>query len=317
MCKALHRLGHQVVVLDNHSTSPDQNVHTFGHFYRGDIADGSLVAEVLKKHRFEAVFHFAARSIVNESEEKPFLYLEDNTRKSTLFFESLVKSGVKNLVFSSTSSVYGSQPDTDFLDEDSPTRPSNAYALSKKLLEDVLMYLAPKYGLNVGILRYFNVAGSDPEFEIGENHLPETHLIPRLVLSHLNQEELQFQLFGDQHPTKDGTCVRDYIHVNDLVRAHYRTYEYLLRHPGAPIFNLGSGRGYSVKEVIQVFEKVIGAKIHYVTAPPRHQDPPRLVCRTDKAARELGFTNEYDLEDCVRHCLGYLKSRGALNESKN
>jgi UDP-glucose 4-epimerase len=308
MCKHLHRLGHEVIVLDDHSTSPHEATHAYGKFYEGDISDKNFVGGILARHRVDGVFHFAARSVVSESEDKPFMYFNDNTNKSTMFFEALTRNGIKNIVFSSTSSTYGHTQE-EFLSEESMQNPSNAYAVSKKLLEDVLRYVSSKYQTGVAVLRYFNVAGSDPDLDIGENHEPETHLIPNLCLSHIRGKEMSFKLFGDDHPTPDGTCIRDYIHVCDLVKAHFQAYEYLAKKPGFHVFNLGSGRGFSVKEVITAFEKVTGTKLNYETAPARREDPPRLVCQVDKAARELGFKNEYGLEDCIRHTLSYLKKR--------
>ncbi len=306
MCKILHGMGHEVVIIDNHSSSPEEPVHNYGTFYEGDIGDAEFVTEVLKQYQFSAVFHFAALSVVSESEAEPFRYFYNNSIQSMVFFETLIEHKIKNIVFSSTSSTYGNNMTLEFLAEDSPQNPSNAYAVSKKLVEDTLTYLAQKYSFNAAILRYFNVAGSDPALEIGENHEPESHLIPSLCLSFVNKQSTTFKLFGEDHPTPDGTCIRDYIHVEDLVRAHYLAYENFSKKPGVEIFNLGSGKGYSVKEVMKVFEEVTGAPLKFEVCPARKQDPPRLVCQIKKAKTELGFENRYTLKDAIQHTLNYL-----------
>lgn len=307
MCQYLHKQGHTVLVLDSHITSPQNPVHSYGQFFRGDISDESVVKEILNNHKVDGVFHFAARSVVSESEEFPFDYINDNSVKSTRFLKTLVEHGIKKIVFSSTSSVYGAQSDKEKLNEEVLPSPENAYALSKKLVEDNLRYLAGRFSLNVGVLRYFNVAGSDPNLEIGENHHPETHLIPNLCLSHLRSQTLKFKLFGDQHPTSDGTCVRDYIHVCDLVRAHWLTFKYFKNEKSFDVFNLGSGKGFSVLEVLKEFESVVGTKVNYEVVGARAGDPPRLVCDIQKATERLGFSNEYGLKDCIEHCFSYLR----------
>ena len=309
MCKLLHKLGHEVVIIDNHSTSPEEPVHNFGTFFDGDIGDTDFVSEVLSNYKFSAVFHFAALSVVSESELEPFRYFYNNSIQSMVFFETLIEHKIQNIVFSSTSSTYGNNLKLEFLDEEAPQNPSNAYAVSKKLVEDTLTYLAQKYKFNAAILRYFNVAGNDPELVIGENHEPESHLIPSLCLSLINNKTMNFKLFGDKHPTPDGTCIRDYIHVEDLVRAHYLAYENFAKKPGVEVFNLGSGKGYSVKEVMKVFEEVSGAPLKYEICPAREQDPPRLVCQIRKAKTELGFENQFSLRDAIEHTLNYLKKK--------
>lgn len=316
MCKLLSNLGQEVVVIDSYVTSPKQPVHSYGVFYRGDVGDRGFVNQVLSRHSVEAVFHFAARSVVAESEAQPFMYFCDNSQKSTVFLQSVVEHGIKNIIFSSTSSVYGTNTEDDLLNEGLSPRPENAYALSKKLVEDTLEYLTKRYSLNVGVLRYFNVAGSDPTLEIGENHEPETHLIPNLCLSYIKGNQLKFKLFGDQHPTPDGTCIRDYIHVCDLVRAHWLCYEYMLQRRGYEIFNLGSGVGFSVLEVLKEVEAVVNSKIDYDVLDARPGDPPRLVCDIKKAHRALGFENEYNLRQCIATTLDYLRKKAEAPVSK-
>lgn len=310
MSQWLSQQGFDVVILDDHSTSPENEVHNYGIFYRGDISDEKLVSDILRTHKIDGVFHFAAKAIVVESEEKPFDYFFHNVTKSTNFFKVLVDNSIKNIVFSSTCSTYGVESLDGLLSEDNEQNPTNAYAVSKKLVEDVLVYLSHKYKINVALLRYFNVAGSSPKLDIGENHDPETHLIPSLCLSHIKGESMKFKLYGDQYPTEDGTCVRDYIHVCDLARAHELAFNFINKEKGLHVFNLGSGKGYSVKEVLQSFEKITGQELGYEICPPRENDPPRLVCDITKAAKLLGFSPKYNLDDCIEHSLGYLKSKG-------
>ena len=313
MCKYLHSLGHNIHIFDNHCTSPKHQVHSYGQFYNLDIGDKAAVAKALQKiGSVDAVFHFAARALVGESEEIPFFYYQENFVKTLHFCEVIIENQIKNFIFSSTCATFGI-PDTATISESNPQNPINAYGASKKMVEVLLRDLGRKNLLNVSVLRYFNAAGCSPDAEIGENHDPETHLIPNLILAHLAGKQNSFKLFGNQYPTPDGSCVRDYIHVLDLAEAHYLAFEFVKKQKGFHDFNLGSGLGYSVLDVKKEFEAIIQKDLPMEVYPPRPGDPAYLVANSQKALANLNWKTKYTLADCISHSLKYLSRKAKEN----
>lgn len=311
MCKYLHRTGNEVFVIDNHSTSPNYNVHKFGQFYRFDIGDGDELQRFFDKHQIDCIFHFAAKALVGESQLEPIFYFKENISKTLTLLDSCIKNKVRSFVFSSSCATYGDKSDP--ISEESEQTPINSYGLSKLVVEQILRDLSAKNLIDVAVLRYFNASGCSPEAELGENHEPETHLIPNLIKSYLKKEVNKFFIFGTNYSTKDGTCVRDYIHVEDLVRAHSLAANFIGKNRGFYDFNLGSGVGYSVLEVIRAFEKITNAQLDITFGARRPGDPPSLISDPSKAQRVLGFTPEYSLEQSIEHSLNYLSSLENVN----
>lgn len=301
MCKYLHGLRARVVIIDNHSTSPAHPVHDFGECHRLDIADHETVTALLRETKPDAVFHFAAKTLVGESEARPFYYYAENFQKTLALLESCVRADARRLVFSSTCAIFGA-PHMPTLDEAHPQHPMSTYGRTKQLMELAMRDLAGKGLLDVAVFRYFNAAGCTPDGTLGENHDPETHLIPNLCRAHVPGSAAPFVLHGDDYDTPDGTCIRDYIHVDDLVRVHARALP-LLAQGGFHDFNLGSETGHSVREVIAAFETVTGAPLPVTTAPRRPGDVPRLVANAAKAKTQLDFAPRHTLHDCIAHTL--------------
>ena len=290
MVRLLDRAGHQVVVLDNLSTGFEKAV-TAGDLVVGDMADSALVESVLKEHRIEAVMHFAAFALVGESVENPAKYYQNNVVGTLSLLESMRRCGVTRIVFSSTCATYG-VPEVLPIRETSNQAPVNPYGFTKLVCERALQDYALAYDFGFAALRYFNAAGASPVGDIGEDHDPETHLIPIILQVALNQRE-SVTIFGDDWATRDGTCVRDYIHVDDLGAAHLAALEKLEPGKGLKI-NLGSGRGYSVREVIDCCRQVTGIDIDFEIGTRRAGDPPELVAEPVLAKELLGWTPQYD-----------------------
>lgn len=269
-------------------------------FYKEDIASCDYV---LKQHKIDVAIHFAAFSLVGESVLNPLKYYSGNVLKSTLLFQSLLNNGVKKLVFSSTAAVYG-EPKQVPIKEDYERNPVNPYGRSKLIIEQVLDDLDKASGFKSIRLRYFNVAGADFEGYLGEKHNPETHLIPNVLKTALNlskgEKSVQpFVMMGTDYPTKDGTCIRDYIHVLDIAAAHYLAAEKLLQGEETACYNLGSGCGYSVREVFETCKKITALPLPFVEVERREGDPSVLVASNEKAKRELGWSPEHTLEEMV------------------
>jgi UDP-glucose 4-epimerase len=293
--EALVAGGADVVVLDDLSQGRRAAVHPSAAFERGSLADRAFVDAVLDRHRPEAVMHFAARSLVGQSVQEPWLYLRDNVVCGMNLLESMGERGVRRFILSSTANLFG-EPERVPIDEDERIAPGSPYGESKYILERLLHQLARVKGLRYAALRYFNAAGATAVR--GEDHRPETHLIP-IVLEVAMGKRAEVSIFGDDYPTPDGTCVRDYIHVADLAQAHLLALGALDR--GSAVYNLGNGAGYSVKQVIETARAVTGCAIPAVTAPRRAGDPPVLVAGSDRIRAELGWAPRYpDLESIVR-----------------
>jgi UDP-arabinose 4-epimerase len=297
--KALAGAGYAPVVVDNLSNGHEWAVK-WGPFERGDLSDARWVADVVRRHRVEAVVHFAASAYVGESMTQPRKYFHNNTVNTLQLLDVMVDAGVRSIVFSSTCATYG-MPQRLPLDETHPQSPVNPYGESKLAVERILHWYGRAYGIGWVALRYFNAAGADPDGEIGEVHDPETHLIP-LVIGAALGEVGPVGVFGTDYPTPDGTAIRDYIHVMDLADAHLRALEYLARGGESVALNLGTGEGHSVRAVIEAVESAAGRPVPRVDSPRRAGDPPSLVANAARAREVLGWTPRYpELRTIVEH----------------
>ena len=285
-CKLLAANGFEPVTVDNLSTGWADAVK-FGPFERVDLLNRADLDRVFQTHKPAAVLHFAALSQVGEATEKPGLYWHNNVTGSINLIEAAIAADCKNFVFSSTCATYGDQ-DNVVLDENSAQHPANAYGSSKRAIEEILRDFAASDGLRHVIFRYFNVAGADPDGEIGEHHQPETHLVP-VILDVIAGARDQLTIHGDDYPTADGTCVRDYVHVMDLVEAHVLGLRHLLDGKPSRVFNLGTGHGYSVREVVDQARVVTNREIPLVVGPRRAGDCTKLVSGSERAKSELGW----------------------------
>jgi UDP-glucose 4-epimerase len=298
-CKALARAGYVPVALDNLSTGWAEAVK-FGPLVEADLMDRAAVDAAFAHYRPVAVMHFAALSLVGESMSNPGRYWRVNTGSALNLMEAAVANGCLNFVFSSTCATFGDQ-DGVVLNEDTVQKPINAYGASKRAIEDMLRNYGAAYGLNHVIFRYFNVAGADPEGELGEQHRPETHLIP-LMLDAIEGRRPALTVFGTDYPTPDGTCLRDYVHVSDLVQAHVLGLEWLLNGKGDAVFNLGTGKGFSVREVIAASKTVTNRPVPVIEGPRRAGDAAALVSGSQRAEAVLGWRPQHAaLEEMIRH----------------
>ncbi len=294
---ALLQAGHEPVILDNLTKGHEEAV-LGGRFIQADLTEGGVLQQIMERERIEAVIDMAADSLVGESMEHPGRYFRNNIYGGMVLLEAMKACGVKYLVFSSTAAVYG-EPETVPIPEEHPTRPTNPYGFTKLTMEGMMSWYERAHGLCYGSLRYFNAAGSEPGGRIGEDHRPETHLVPIVLQAALGIRPA-VRLFGNDYPTPDGTCIRDYIHVMDLADAHVLTLQALVETGRSRIYNLGNGRGYSNREVIAAAEKVTGRRIPVEEAPRRPGDPAVLVASSEKIANELGWQPRYaKLEEIV------------------
>ncbi|MFZ5655692.1 MAG: UDP-glucose 4-epimerase GalE [Pseudomonadota bacterium] len=289
-CLALARAGHEVTVLDNLFAGHREAVR-WGPLVEADILRPETLDAGFAR-RVDAVMHFCARSLVGESVTDPVAYYQNNVAGTLNLLEAMRRHGVDRLVFSSTAAVFGN-PVSDVIDEEHPKEPINPYGASKLMVERILADAAAAYGLRSVALRYFNAAGAAADEGIGESHEPETHLIPN-ALKAAAGAGAGLKVFGNDYPTRDGTCVRDYVHVLDLADAHLRALDWMDREPGAHRFNLGNGNGFSVLEVIEAARRVTGHRLPYEIAPRRAGDPPVLVASSALAREKLGWTPKYD-----------------------
>ena len=300
--------GRDVVVADNLLTGFQEAVHPKARFYRADIRDRQAMDQLFEREQIEGVIHFAASSQVGESMSDPLKYYDNNLGGTTVLLQSMVAHGVDKIVFSSTAATYGEPERVPILETDK-TVPTNCYGETKLAMEKMMAWTSRAHGLRYVALRYFNACGAHPSGLIGEAHDPETHLIP-VILQVPNGKRAKISIFGDDYPTKDGTCVRDYIHVSDLAQAHILALEYLLNGGENNVFNLGNGVGFTVKEVIDVARSVTGHPIPAETCPRRAGDPAQLVASSDKARTVLGWQPKYaDLETIVSSAWAWHKSR--------
>lgn len=295
---ALIEKGEDVVIIDNLETGHIEAVHPKARFYQGDIRDRAFVDSVLDKEKIDAVIHFAANSLVGESMTNPLKYYDNNVNGTKVLLQSMVAHGIDKIVFSSTAATYG-EPDKVPIVETDKTEPTNAYGETKLAMEKMFKWTDTAHGMKYVSLRYFNACGAHQSGEIGEAHTTETHLIPLVLQVPLGQREA-INVYGDDYPTKDGTCVRDYIHVTDLAQAHMLAVEYLMKDNDSNIFNLGSGNGFTVNEVIEVARKVTGHPIPAKITERRAGDPAKLIASSEKAKEVLGWKPEHtDLEEII------------------
>lgn len=288
----------EVVVLDNLATGHKEAVDSRAVFVKGDLGNVEDLESIFSKYPIKAVMHFAAYSLVGESVQDPYKYYENNVANTLTLLNVMLKHNVKNFIFSSTAATYGI-PKEEIIVEKSETAPINPYGRSKLMVEQILADFHTAYGLHYVVLRYFNAAGAHVSGEIGENHDPETHLIP-IILQQLLGERESISVFGTDYPTEDGTCIRDYIHVTDLANAHIAALDALLNGTKkAETYNLGNGVGYSVKQVIEMCEKVTGTKANVILGDRRAGDPARLVASSEKIFSELGWKAERGLETII------------------
>ena len=283
--------GEEVIVVDNLQTGHKAAVLEDATLYIGDLRDEHFLDDVFKKHTIDAVVHFAADSLVGESVTNPLNYYDNNVYGAMSLLKVMHANDVKKIVFSSTAATYG-EAENFPIQESDPAIPTNPYGETKLAIEKMLKWTEEAYGIHYVALRYFNVAGAHLDGKIGEDHFPETHLIPIILQVALGSREA-ISIFGDDYDTHDGTCIRDYIHVTDLANAHILALKKLEKDETSGIYNLGSGTGFTVKEVIEATRKVTGHPIPTVIAPRRAGDPARLVASSEKAKAELGWEPQY------------------------
>lgn len=284
--------GRDVVVADNLQTGFKAAVHPKARFYQADIRDRAAMDALFEQEHIEGVIHFAASSQVGESMNDPLKYYDNNLGGTMVLLSSMVAHGVDKIVFSSTAATYGEPEQVPILEGDK-TQPTNCYGETKLAMEHMMRWVSRAHGLKYVALRYFNACGAHPSGAIGEAHNPETHLIP-LILQVPNGQRKKISIFGDDYPTKDGTCIRDYIHVSDLAQAHILALDYLLQGGENNVFNLGNGVGFTVKEVIDVARAVTGHPIPAETCPRRAGDPAQLIASSKKAVEQLGWKPKYN-----------------------
>ena len=284
---ALIEQGEEVVIVDNLQTGHRKAIHPQAAFYEADIRDAAALDKIFTAHRIDAVIHFAANSLVGESMEQPLLYFNNNVYGMQVLLEAMIRHGADKIVFSSTAAVYG-EPKRVPIREDDGTNPTNTYGETKLTMEKMMKWVSRAHGMRYVSLRYFNAAGALPDGSIGEDHRTETHLIP-LILQVPTGRRDHITVFGDDYPTPDGTCLRDYIHVVDLADAHVRALAYLRRGGESDIFNLGNGQGFSVKEMIAAAEQATGRTIKVEIGARRAGDPAQLIASSEKARAVLGW----------------------------
>lgn len=304
----MERRGYEVVIVDDLSRGHEHNVGNLP-FHKLHLSETGALADLLARERVDAVIHFAAHSMVGESVKKPELYFLNNAGGSASLLSAMIQANVKRLVFSSTAAVYGT-PQVVPISEDLPFAPVNPYGESKVLVEKMLGWMDRCSGLRSIALRYFNACGADPESGLGEEHDPETHLIPLLIRAVVSDQPVT--IFGDDYETPDGTCVRDYVHVSDLADAHVAAIEKLLAGGGSDVFNVGTGAGHSVFEVMRAVEKVAGQKVPHQIGARRAGDPAVLVASSDKLKNALGWKPKFtELEDTVATAWQFERRRAA------
>ena len=299
---ALQQADYEVIVLDN---------LVYGHreliedvlkvpLIIGDTGDIDCLNQIFNTYDIAAIMHFAAYAYVGESVSNPIKYYKNNVSSTVMLIEAMLAAGVQHMVFSSTCATYGI-PSQIPIPEDEPQNPINPYGMSKLMVERILQDASAAYDLRSVRFRYFNAAGADPEGRLGEDHIPETHLIPLVLLTALGQRE-SFSIYGTDYSTPDGTCIRDFIHVSDLAQAHVLGLKYLLEGGETTVFNLGNGNGYSIRQVLEAAEKITGRKISAVECDRRPGDPPELVGSSRKAQKILGWQPKYaDIEQILTH----------------
>ena len=299
--------GYNVIVIDNLSTGYQKAIDQSAKFYHLSTHNEDGVYEVLLKEKIDVVMHFAAFSLVGESVENPLKYYHNNVEGTRSLLAAMIRANINAFIFSSTAAVYGIQ-ETMPITEEHPLMPTNPYGKTKRMIEELLQDLNSSHpSFNYVSLRYFNVAGAYKDGSIGENHNPETHLIPNVIKSVLNNDK-NLKVFGTDYPTKDGTAIRDYIHVEDLIDAHIKALRYIEQHQQSNIFNLGSSEGYSVLDIIKTTESVLEKKVFYKNEARRAGDPPVLIASYHKAKEILEWRPKRTLSEMIRSANDYFQS---------
>lgn len=299
--------GEDVVIIDNLETGHIEAVHEDARFYKGDIRDFDFLDSLFTKESIDAVIHFAANSLVGESMTNPLKYYDNNLCGTKVLLEAMVKHNIKKIVFSSTAATYGEPEKLPILETDR-TEPTNTYGETKLSMEKMFKWTGLAHGLKYVSLRYFNACGAHKNGKIGEAHNPETHLIP-LILQVPNGKRKEIQIFGDDYDTHDGTCVRDYIHVTDLAKAHILALKYLMAGNDSNIFNLGNGIGFTVNEVIEAAREVTSHQIPAKICERRAGDPAKLIASSEKAKEVLGWRPQYtDIKEIIETAWNFHKS---------
>jgi len=299
MVKMLHLSGHDVLTLDNLSNGYRDAV-LYGEFVEGDITNRALLDHLFSKYQFDGVMHFASFIQVGESMEQPAMYYKNNVSNTINLLSAMAKAKIRSFIFSSTAAIFG-EPDYVPIDEEHPKKPINPYGHSKLMVEQILHDFDNAYNLKSVCLRYFNAAGADADGELGERHIPETHLIP-LVLQAAAGRRDNISIFGTDYDTPDGTCIRDYIHIEDLCSAHLLSLEYLVSGGDSRAYNMGNGQGYSIRDVIDTVKKVTGSGFEVIESPRRDGDPASLVADSTQLQADLGWEPKYpDLETIIQH----------------
>jgi UDP-glucose 4-epimerase len=298
--------GYDVVIVDNLNTGHMKAVDPRATFYKEDIRNKDAMVEIFKKEKPDAVVHFAALSLVGVSMKDPLAYFDNNVYGMISLLEAMQETGINKIVFSSSAATYGEQEKMP-LTEESPTKPTSVYGETKLMMETIMRWCDQCIGIKYVSLRYFNAAGASMDGTIGEDHNPETHLIPLILQVPLGKRD-HISVFGQDYPTRDGTCVRDYIHVEDLADAHVRAVEYLLANKPSNIFNLGSGDGQTVTEMIKSAEKIVGKPIKTEYVGRRPGDPANLIASNKKAKEILGWTNTKTLDEIIGSAYNFHKN---------
>jgi UDP-glucose 4-epimerase len=294
--RRLTKAGCEPIVFDNLSKGHRQSVKNI-ELFEGDLRDKECLRKLFSQHKIDAVMHFAAFSLVGESMQDPYKYYENNVAGSLNLFKAAMDAGVGKVIFSSTAAVYG-EPDTVPITEDCEKKPLNVYGRTKLVIENMLRDFSDIYGLKYKVLRYFNAAGADTEGDIGEDHSPETHLIP-IIFQYVNGKRESLRVYGNDYPTPDGTCIRDYIHVTDLADAHILALRDLDAGGGSGAYNLGSEKGFSVLEIIEAAEKAAGRKIKYEVTARRPGDPAVLIASSETIRSGLGWKPVYGIDEIL------------------
>lgn len=310
----LIKRGHNVTILDNFSTGhrwATQGQETL----ELDLRDLPALREALTGRSFHGVFHFAANSLVGQSNQLPLVYYQNNVGGTANLLELALENDWKHCVFSSTAAVYGN-PKSDQIREDHPTNPINVYGQTKLIVEEILAAVCAKNDFHAVCLRYFNAAGAVADGSLGESHDPETHLVPN-ALKAAHRSGPSLTIFGNDYPTPDGTCIRDFVHVDDLAVAHLKAMDFVKENAGLSIFNLGTAKGYSVNTVLQACETAVGSAIPHEVGPRREGDPAILVANALKAQSELGWKPERDLNAIVTSAWRWEQVRATKGDSRN